>query len=255
MSETFWTAVGSIGTTSAFFVVAWQAYLTRKALRVSELMAADATRSRLDSEAPRVTLALSDPPWEPLAWTPNGMPCNTWPHGHTWHFPRDQDGQNRLVLQQQLALKNLSDRRVEARFHGDLVTVDEDGRPHPAGVLVLEPDETREDIYLQRDFSIKELSENFTAKEASTELPHKVVGAVTVKDDRDNGSTDRWDLLLTGCPVHPDLERDGMWRIAPYHLTEGAGLRTLEYTRVPTRQRTHWISRSRGIQVPAPEPA
>jgi hypothetical protein len=42
-----------------------------------------------------------------------------------------------------------------------------------------------------------------------------VLGTVTVEDDRDNGSTDRWDLVLTGCPVEPVPDRDGLWRIAP----------------------------------------
>ncbi|WP_411119896.1 hypothetical protein [Streptomyces sp. 058-1L] len=58
MSETFWTAVGAIGGTLAFGGVIWQAYLTRGALTVSQLMAADAIRSRLDSQAPDVDLKL-----------------------------------------------------------------------------------------------------------------------------------------------------------------------------------------------------
>ncbi|WP_405633161.1 hypothetical protein OG933_43970 [Streptomyces sp. NBC_00016] len=140
------------------------------------------------------------------------MPCNTWPQGHRWHFPADQDGANRLVLQQVLVLENLSDRRVEARFDGDLVVADEDWRPSPAGVIVLEPGESSPKIYLQRDFTLKELSENFTAKQAGQELPHKVLGTVTVADDRDNVSTDRWDLVLTGCPVEPVLDHDGLCR-------------------------------------------
>ncbi|TXS48527.1 hypothetical protein EAO75_16460 [Streptomyces sp. uw30] len=70
MSETFWTAVGSIGTALALGFVAWQAYLTRAALRVSQLMTAGAIRSRLDSQAPGVTLKLTAPRWEPLAAVP-----------------------------------------------------------------------------------------------------------------------------------------------------------------------------------------
>lgn len=53
--------------------------LTRKALEVSQLTAFDAIRARLDSEAPKVTLTMEVPEWEPLAWTPHGMPCNLWP--------------------------------------------------------------------------------------------------------------------------------------------------------------------------------
>ncbi|MFD4973140.1 hypothetical protein [Streptomyces sp. NPDC058424] len=252
MWQTIWTAVGSIGTALALGGVVWQARLTRKALEVSQLTAFDAIRARLDSEAPKVTLTMEVPEWEPLAWTPHGMPCNPWPPGHSWQFPRDRGQEHSLVLQQVLVLENLSDRRVEARFVGNLVVSDEDRRPRAAGVIVLEPGEKSEKVYLQRDFTIKELSENFTAKQAGADLPHRVVGTVTVEDDRNNGNTDRWDLLLTGCPVHPDPERDGVWMIAWHHLTEGSGLRTLEYELVPSRQRTHWLSRAQGRMLPEP---
>lgn len=104
MSDTFWVALSSIGSTAAFGVLAWQGYLTRASLKVSQLMTADAIRSRLDSQAPSIHLKLRTPPWEPLAWNSSGMPCNTWPVGHKWHFPAEQDGSNRLVLQQVLLI-------------------------------------------------------------------------------------------------------------------------------------------------------
>ncbi|KQZ17915.1 hypothetical protein AB0K86_21880 [Streptomyces clavifer] len=255
MSETSWVALSSIVATLAFGGVVWQGYLTRGVLKVNQLMTADAIRSRLDSQAPDVTLKLSPPPWDPLAATPTGMPCNPWPQGQRWHFPADQEGANRLVLQQILVLENLSDRRVQARFDGDLVVADDDRRPRAAGVIVLEPGETSRDVYLQREFTIKELSENYTAQQAGQELPHKVTGTVTAEDDRDNGSTDRWDLALTGCPVQPVPDRGSLWMIAPWHLTEGPGLRTLNYSLLPSRQRIHWISRARGIQLPTPDGA
>ncbi|OEJ20849.1 hypothetical protein AR457_42040 (plasmid) [Streptomyces agglomeratus] len=256
MSDTFWEALGAIGGTLAFGGVVWQASLTRASLKVSQLMTADAIRARLDSQAPEIRLKLSPPPWEPLAWTNAGMPCNPWPQRHTWHFPADQEGANRLVLQQGLVLENLSDRRVEARFDGDLVVSDENRRPSAAGVILLEPGDSSPEVYLQRDFTIKELSENFEAKEAGgQELPHKVLGTVTVADDRDNGSTDRWDLVLTGCPVEPVPDRHGLWMIAPWHLTEGPGRRTLDYSLLPPRQRIHWVSRTRGIKLATPDGA
>lgn len=252
MSDTFWVALGSIGTTLGFGAVAWQGYLTRSSVKVSQLIAADAIRARLDSQAPVVTVKLAPPPWEPLAWTNIGMPCNTWPQGKTWHFPGEQDGANRLVLQQILVVENLSDRRVQARLDGDLVVVSENGRPTTAGVLLLEPGDRSPEVYLQRDFTIKELSENFMARQAGHELPHRVIGSVTVEDDRDNGSTDRWDLVLTGCPVQPVPDREGLWTLAPWHLSEGSGLRTLDYSLLPSRQRLHWVSRARGLQLPPP---
>ncbi|WP_181412119.1 hypothetical protein [Streptomyces griseorubiginosus] len=101
MSENnFWDAWGAIGNTLAFGAVVWQGYLMRASLKVSQLMTADAIRSRLDSQAPEVTLKLGPPPWDPLAATNTGMPINPWPPRHTWHFPGQQDGSNRLVLQQ-----------------------------------------------------------------------------------------------------------------------------------------------------------
>ena len=255
MSDTFWVALSSIGSTAAFGVLAWQGYLNAASLKVSQLMTADAIRSRLDSQAPSIRLTLSPPPWEPFAWNSSGMPCNPWPQRHTWHFPAEQEGSNRLVLQQVLVLENLSDRRLEARFEGDLVVVDDNTRPSAPGVMVLEPGDRSPEVYLQRDFTIKELSENFVAREAGEELPHRVLGAVMVADDRDNGSTDRWDLSLTGCPVEPVPDRDGLWTIAPWHITEGSGLRTLDYSLLPPRQRIHWVSRARQIQLPAPDGA
>ncbi len=126
--------------------------------------------------------------------------------------------------QQVLVRENLSDRRVQARFDGDLV-VTNDNKPTAAGVFLLEPGEKRPDIYLQRDFTIKELSANYTAKQAGQQV-HQVRGNMTVEDDRDNGSTDRWDLVLTGCPVQPVPDHEGLRRIAPWHLPDGSRLRT-----------------------------
>jgi hypothetical protein len=64
---------------------------------------------------------------------------------------------------------------------------------------------------------------------------------VTVEGDRDNGGSTE-DLVLTGCPVEPVPEREGLWMIAPWHLTQGSGVRTLDYSLLPPRQRIHWIS-------------
>ena len=96
------------------------------------------------------------------------------------------------------------------------------------------------------------MADNHEAGQAGEDLPHQVRGSVTVEDDRDNGSTDRWDLTLTGCPVQPVPDRDGLWTIVPWHITEGSGIRTLDYSLLPPRQRIHWVSRARGIRVPTP---
>ncbi len=77
MSDTFFTALESTGGTLAFGRLVWQGHLTPTSVKVSQLMTADAIRSRLDAQAADATLPLSAPPWEPVAWTNLGMPCNT----------------------------------------------------------------------------------------------------------------------------------------------------------------------------------
>lgn len=40
--------------------------------------------------------------------------------------------------------------------------------------------------------------------------------------------------------------------IARHHLTEGSGLRTLDYKLVPSWQRPHWLSLAQGRKLPEP---
>lgn len=41
-------------------------------------------------------------------------------------------------------------------------------------------------------------------------------------------------------------------QLSPTKPTEGSGLHTLDYSLLPSRQRTHWVSRAKGVQLPAP---
>lgn len=78
-----------------------------------------------------------------------------------------------------------------------MVAADKHRRPTAAGVILLEPGATSRDVHLQREFTITALSENFTAKQAGQEPPYRMLGTVTAPDDRDNGNTDHWGLVLT----------------------------------------------------------
>lgn len=253
MSDRFWAALSAIATAAAFFVVAWQSILTRHALKVARDALLDGARARLDDQAPAVAVRLEEPVWPLLAWSQQGMPVNPWPNGHSWHFPRNT--WERTVLQAVVVVENLSDRRLQVSFDGDLV-VEEDNRPRPARQLLVEPrrgdtgGEVR--VYLQNNFTAEELAENWSASEAGEPLPHRVTGIVTVHDDRDNGVTDTWQLELTGCPLQPDPERGSVWQFVPYSMTEGPGVRSLQYELQPPRQRTYWVSRKQGQELPRP---
>ncbi|MCF3129860.1 hypothetical protein [Streptomyces olivochromogenes] len=262
MSDTFWTALSACATTAAFGAVAAQSFLTRRAvvtaqralvtadqaLVASQAVALDAARARLDEQAPAVSVRIHDVPWPPYAWTPSGMPVNPWPNGHEWHFPAKQD--QRIVLQAGITVQNHGRSHITLNFEGDLYFAVE-RRPRAATSNMLFP-ESSIPLFLQRDFTIKELSENYEARQAGEPLPHRVTGTVTAHDDRDNGVTDTWEIELTGCPVRPVEDRQGIWVVAGSDLSGDSGSSTLEYALQPPRKRAYWISRQRGQRLPEP---
>ncbi|MDX3067089.1 hypothetical protein PV518_33780 [Streptomyces sp. ND04-05B] len=261
MSETEWAAIGSIATAAGFLVVAWQSYLTRKAVKVSqdalevaqnalvasETVAIDAARARLDAQAPAVSVRLTDIEWPPYAWTPSGMPVGHWPAGYEWHFPEKEN--ERIVLQARVVLENKGDRYVNVEYDGDLVK-EVERRPQPATPHALWPlqgNGLNPNLFLQKEFTVKELSENYEARKEGRPLPHRVTGTITVHDSRDNGVTDVWELELTGCPVRPHESRASVWLV-----DTDTGPDAWEYVSHPPYERTYWVSRRRGDRLPDP---
>lgn len=267
MNEDTWTAISAVATAAsavttalAFGAVVWQSRLTSRALRVSQTVALDTARSRLDAGAPQVAVRLEEPVWPPLAQSQFGMPLNPWPPGHSWHFPQAQD--NRIVLQAEVVIENHSGWPVQAQFEGDLVVSSGDDRrilPAPTPVLVPGRDASGAPgtlrVFLQKSFSIQELSENHDAHEDDRPLPHTVTGTVTIHDDRDNGIVDTWNLLLTGHPVEPDPNRGSVWVVVPDHIDGRSGRRSLTYDLLPPRERTYWVSRRRQTVLDEASPA
>ncbi|MFD6872916.1 MULTISPECIES: hypothetical protein [unclassified Streptomyces] len=263
MSDTFWTALSATATAAAFLAVTWQSILTRRAvgtaqralitadraLVASQAVALDAARTRLDARAPTVSVRIHEVPWPPKAWTPHGMPVGPWPIGHEWHFPATQG--DRIVLQACIEVKNHAQSHLTLDCEGDLYLA-VDRVPTAATSRMLFPGERIRSLYLQKDFTIKELSENYEALQAGQPLPHRVKGTIAVHDDRDNGVTDMWDIELTGCPVRPVGERQGVWVIAASSLPGDSGEDCLEYAVQPPRTRTYWISRQRHERLPEP---
>jgi hypothetical protein len=262
MSDTFWTALSATATAFAFVAVTWQSFLTRRAVVVaqralvtadraliaSQAVTLDAARARLDERAPEVSVRISEAPWPPYAWTPHGMPVGHWPTGYEWHFPAKQD--ERIVLQASITLQNHGRSHLTLDFHGDLYFATS-GQPRVATSNLLFPEQTIS-LFLQKDFTIKELSENYQAGQAGQPLLHRVKGSIAASDDRDNGVTDTWDIELTGCPVRPVEDRDGLWVMAESSLPGDDGSDKLEYLVQPPRKRTYWISRQREQQLPEP---
>lgn len=252
MSDTPWIAAQAAAGFLAFGAVAWQAYRIRqgnqvahRALIASEAMAIDAARARLDAQAPAVTVRLTEPAWPPHGASQFGVIAGEWPAGYEWHFPAKED--ERIVLRARLDIENRNERHVCVEYDGDFVR-EKGGRRQPVRSHVLGRNQRiGPNLYLQKDFTIKELSENYEARQEDRPLPHRVTGTVTVHDSRDNGVTDAWELELTGCPVRPDKNRSGIWLV-----DAESGIDSLEFESHPTHQRTYWLSRRRGERLPEP---
>lgn len=152
MSETMWVATDSVGTTAGIGVIAWQSYLMRKAVKVSqdalevaqntlaasEAVAIDAARTRLDAQAPAVTVRFTEVQWPPYAWSHVGMPASPWPNGYEWHFPEKEN--DRIVLKARIVIENRGERYINVEYVGDLVKVVE-GRARPATAHALWPNQ------------------------------------------------------------------------------------------------------------------
>ncbi|MFD3590405.1 hypothetical protein [Streptomyces sp. NPDC058683] len=152
MSETMRVATDSVGTTAGIGVIAWQSYLMRKAVKVSqdalevaqntlaasETVAIDAARTRLDAQAPAVTARFTEVQWPPYAWSHVGMPASPWPNGYEWHFPEKEN--DRIVLKARVVIENRGERYINVEYVGDLVKVVE-GRARPATAHALWPNQ------------------------------------------------------------------------------------------------------------------
>jgi hypothetical protein len=255
MSDTPWIAGQAVAGTLAFGAVAWQAYRIRqgnevaqRALIASEAVAIDAARARLDAQAPAVSVRLTDEAWPPHRASQFGVIAGEWPAGYEWHFPAKES--ERIVLQARVLVENMDPNQYASVEYGDNLIREKEGRRQPVRPHVLWPrgqSTLSRNLFLQKDFTVKELSENYEARQEGRPLPHRVTGTVTVHERRDNGVTDTWELELTGCPVRPDRTRSGIWVVD----TE-SGVDSLEFESHPTHQRTYWLSRRRGERLPEP---
>jgi hypothetical protein len=86
MSEVHWTGVSAAATAvaalislAALLAVAWQSFLTRTGVDVSQAVLLAGDRVRLDDRAPEVSVRLEEPAWPLLAWSHVGMTCTPWP--------------------------------------------------------------------------------------------------------------------------------------------------------------------------------
>jgi hypothetical protein len=244
-SPQLWTiaavAVAAVGSA----IVAWQALethrtttLSQRTLAVSNSLAIDAARSRLDQGAPRIEVYVEQVSVLPV--DSGSTPGPAAESGARWHLPADDT--RLLRVQAQVTVVNLmTDRTIHLKvkgLHDTAMRADTEVLLVPAAKLA---------YFLTATFTLSQWAENWASHQAGTPFPHTVDGCVTAGDDRDEGVVDTWPLDLAAWPIQPAAEA-GTWQ-----LTAGmAGSDGFRIAIRPLRERSYWISQRRQIALPEP---
>jgi uncharacterized protein (DUF1778 family) len=229
--------VAAAATTASAIVIAWQAWLTRRSLKLAEQTLDETRLVRLDARAPRVFLSALDYPDTRTAemrdFTFGGGSLETIPEGHRFTLPGHTNWEIRWSFP--LTLMNDGPGSVVPEFATErAMWVDGEGALVP-------PREARE-FHVSIALTVEEW---IRAAETSRdpEAPETARLSVAVQGPDDSDVSDTWDISITGSLLdHPPGDRTG-WA----YLTEDF-YGTL---RVKTERRTrvYWRSRARGEKL------
>jgi len=239
-SPQVWTVAAVVVATIGSAIVAWQALethrtttLSQRTLEVSNALAIDAARSRLDQDAPRIDVYVEQVSFLPA--DPGDMP------GARWKLPADAT--RLLRVQAQVRVVNLmNDRTIHLKVKGL-----HDAHTRPDVEVLLVP-AAKLSYYLTATFTLSQWAENWESHQAGTVLPNVVDGCVIAGDDRDEGVVDTWPLHLAAWPIQPAEDSDGSWQ-------QAAGMAGNDWFQIairPLRERSYWISQRRNIPMPEP---
>jgi hypothetical protein len=241
-----WTILAVAAALVGSGIVAWQALethrtttLSQRTLELSNSLAIDNARSRLDQDAPRIEVYVEQVSVLPVdsANTP-GPKAES---GARWHLPADAERQ--LRVQAQVRVVNLmNNRTIHLKVKGL-----QDAAMRPDTEVLLVP-AAKLAYFLTATFTLSQWAENWQARQAENSPPNVVEGSVIAGDDRDEGVVDTWPLHLAAWPVQPGEGTDGTWQLT-------AGMASSEWFQIdirPLRERSYWISQRRGIALPEP---
>ena len=234
-STQIWTVAAVVVAIVGSVIVAWQALethrtttLSQRTLEVSNSLAIDAARSRLDQDAPRIDVYVEQV----------SVPGET--SGAHWSL--EADAARLIRVQAQVTVVNLmNDRTIHLKVNGL-----QDGAMR-ADVEVLLVPAAKLSYFLTATFTLSQWAGNWESHQAGNPLPNIVTGAVISGDDRDEGVVDTWPLALAAWPVQPADDSDGNWR-----LSAGTGSDWFQIAIRPLRERSYWISQRRNIPMPEP---
>ena len=271
MGEMNWTAVltgvAAIATAISAGFVGWQAWETRKtastaarelavgrdSLEVSQHLAFEAVKARLDSRGPvlRVYVVSPDEVRAPSAY---GEP-QPWPTGR--QFRRPKDDSHRFIIGCTVAIHNEGTASASITA-SNFVLPNNTGRTPPAlGIpLTLKPGD-QISLLLQDSRPLAEWVENWEAWSSGQQGPYATFGEINCNDGFDEGVTDHWRVQLAGYPVEPITGEGDGWMVRAGTTTQDiiTGQPPTTSAHVEPQQRKYFVSKMRNSALPlTPDP-
>jgi len=262
--ESVTALVAAVGTA---LIVAWQSLETARAasaaeeglrgandsLLVSQVLAIEAERQRLDVEAPRLVVRINPPEWPPrvgrqfVASEPAQLP-----QGEVFRMPRD--GPRHVLLRADGFIRNEGGLTARVSVRGMRIydrAVMEGPSWEPKWTepgdyeLDIGPDSV-EQFRLDDERPASEWIANSEAAERGEPGSTTGVGVVVAHDSNDNGVVDTWEVELAGRPFERIPGEQGGWRLYRDLLT-GRGPMVAQ---VRPRVRRYYRSKSRQQVLP-----
>lgn len=206
------TAASAIATSVTVIVIAFQAYVTRRSVVVSEMLLEEATLARLDETAPRITVKTrlfseTTPYFEGPADYTDPKILTSVSNDHVYQLPRDND--LNLWVRAVTTLVNVGSEPVRYRLMAGEFTGTElkppafliKGTDTLASAQLLPTDSV--DVHWTTGQSVKDWSQ-LDKLSAS-------VAAIFIDDERDNGAIDAWPLFITAEMFHEPSDNE--WQL------------------------------------------
>jgi hypothetical protein len=255
--------VAAVGTA---LIIAWQSLETARAARaaeeglrgatdtllVSQVLAVEAERRRLDAAGPMLTVRINPPEWPPRgARLFVGSEPEQLDEGRVFRLPRE--GPNHMTLRADGYVRNEGARTVtisllnlcvEHLAEGAMNRVFGEPGNHEVD---LQPDQPVR-FRLQDERMAAEWVANAEAAARNSQPPNVAIGTVVAKDDFDNGISDTWEVELGGYPLEPVPGENGSWRV-PHSLPQNVPI----HAAVRPRVRRYFRSKARKQELPQVE--
>ena len=252
--------VAAVAALSAAGVVGWQSIETRRSanasekavdaaeravvaandgLELSRRQVAEAVRARIDANMPQITvLAPEYPVWPPsIRWEPARSA-----EDDRAEFFLPQDARTAIAVRARVTITNDSPTTVEVRALRLVNRRGQVGDHH----FTLRPGQ-QVNVWMIAARSLDEWVAIFRQREGGDPGP-LTGGTVFYQDPADTSGTDRWEIVVGGCPVEPVPGRDGSWRLIdrPDDKTGRVGAMRMA---LAIRERTYWLSKTRGERL------